>query len=39
MYFTYRMYGNIDGAFYLAVLGSNHQIKIHQLVLKCTCAF
>ena len=33
------MHGNIDGAFSLVVLGSNHQIKICQLVLKCTCAF
>ena len=29
------MRGNIDGAFYLAVLDSNYQIKIHQLVHKC----
>ena len=33
------MCGNIDGGFYLSVLGSNHQIKIRRLVLKCTCAF
>ena len=29
--------GNINGVFYLVVLGSNCQIKILQLIQKCAC--
>ena len=34
----YRIRGNIDGVFYLAVLALNRQIKIRQLFHECTCA-